>query len=268
MILKQITIQNLGSVEFFTYDFAKGFNVIRNRYTDERAYAIQIVLNHKVTSLPTFWARRDSKVEALVSIEEKQYLLTATHELKQENLCLQACDENGADVTSEYLYLTSHCIEHDLADVFREDPEDYFCRALRYADEDRYFRPRELSKLTDGFSDVKTFRSYLRSFVKDFQPEPIREGKRYEFVLRENGRYGVRYSDDESLPVYLSESEQTLFRYLCFLKTAEFWHGFEELRNLHAIKKPLLVKDFQVALTNQLTLRICFGGQWNWDGKS
>jgi hypothetical protein len=46
------------------------------------------------------------------------------------------------------------------------------------------------------------------------------------------------------MSVCLSESEQVLFRYLCFLRTAEFWRGFEELRNLHGIKKPLIIKDF------------------------
>jgi hypothetical protein len=44
--------------------------------------------------------------------------------------------------------------------------------------------------------------------------------------------------------VCLSESEQILFRYLCFLRTAEFWRGFEEIRNLHGVKKPLIIKDF------------------------
>jgi hypothetical protein len=46
------------------------------------------------------------------------------------------------------------------------------------------------------------------------------------------------------MSVFLSESEQTLFRYLCFLRTAEFWQGFEELRNLHSVKKPILTRDF------------------------
>ncbi len=255
MILKHITIQNLGSIDFLTHDFADGFNIVKRRYIDEISYAIQIVLNHKAISLPTFGARRGSKIEAIVSVEEKQYLLTATHDPKRENPRLQACDENGADVTREYLYLTSHCPEHDLADAFREAPEDCFFRVLQYADEDRYFRPKEFSKLTDGLSQIKAFRSYLRSFVKKFKSEPIREGKHYEFVLETNGRYGVRYKNEDNFPVVLSESEQTLFRYLCFLRTAEFWHGFEELRNLHSIKKPLLVEKFLERLDESIDIQ-------------
>ena len=60
----------------------------------------------------------------------------------------------------------------------------------------------------------------------------IRDGKRYELYLKKDGKYAVRYKGDNDMPVFLSEWQQTLFRYLCFLRTAEFWQGFEELRNL------------------------------------
>jgi hypothetical protein len=72
--------------------------------------------------------------------------------------------------------------------------------------------------------------------------------------LKKDGMYDVRYKGDNDMPVFLSESEQTLFRYLCFLRTADFWHGFEKLRNLHALKKPLLVKDFLSRLDESINI--------------
>ena len=72
--------------------------------------------------------------------------------------------------------------------------------------------------------------------------------------LKKDGKYAVRYKGDNDIPVFLSESEQTLFRYLCFLRTAEFWQGFEELRTLHALKKPLLVKDFLSRLDESINI--------------
>jgi hypothetical protein len=62
--------------------------------------------------------------------------------------------------------------------------------------------------------------------------------------MKKDGRYAVRYKGENDMPVFLSDSEQTLFRYLCFLRTAEFWQGFEELRNLHGVKKPMLIGNF------------------------
>ena len=102
----------------------------------------------------------------------------------------------------------------------------------------------DLSQKTNGYSNLKVFRAYLLRFFKNFKPEKIRAGKRYELILNENKVYDVRCSNDENNDVYLSDCEQVLFNYLCFLNTAEFWRGFEDIRNLHSVKKPLLIKNF------------------------
>jgi hypothetical protein len=251
MILKRITIQNFGALEHFEYNFEIGLNVIKNRHTDEIARAIRLILGHKYFSLPEYRARSDSVIEALVGIEEKEFYTVIKNE--SSNLCLNAYDKDGNELTREYIYLTSHCPEQDMADVFGGGDKTFF-KLLQYLDEDRYYSSQELSKRTDWLSETKAFRSYLKSFIKNFKPELIREGKRYELCLDTKGKYVVRYKDDNDMPVFLSESEQTLFRYLCFLKTAEFWHGFEELRNLHAIKKPLLVKDFLSRLDESINI--------------
>ena len=244
MILKRITIQNLGAVDAFEYDFENDLNVVRSRYTDEIYGAIQFVLNHRAFSLPQRWVRRSTRLEAFVCIFGKEYVLMATPNLKQNNLCLCAYEVDGHEKTREYLYLTSHCAEQDLCDVFDKDAKKMFFKPIQYLDEDRYYSSGDLSKCTDRLSEIKAFRSYLKTFIKDFKPETIRDGKRYELYLKKDGRYAVRYKGDNDMPVFLSESEQTLFRYLCFLRTAEFWQGFEELRNLHSVKKPILIRDF------------------------
>lgn len=254
MILKRITIQNLGAVDAFECDFENDLNIVKNRYTEEISGAIQFVLNHRAFSLLNHWVRRNTKIEALACILGAEYLLRATPNLKQNDLCLCAYDVDGHEKTREYLYLTSHCAEQDLCEVFDKETEKMFFKPVQYLDEDHYYSPRDLSKSTDRLSETKTFRSYLKTFIKDFKSETIRDGKRYELYLKKDGRYAVRYKGDNDMPVFLSESEQTLFRYLCFLRTAEFWQGFEELRNLHALKKPLLVKDFLSRLDESINI--------------
>ena len=93
-------------------------------------------------------------------------------------------------------------------------------------------------------SNIKAFRRYLRDFIESFEPELLRDGKGYEIVLRKDGRYAVRCRTYVFSSNMLSESESVMFKYLCFLRTAEFWHGFEEIRNLHSVKKPLLISGF------------------------
>ena len=244
MLLKKITIQNLGAVDAFECDFENGLNIVKNRHTDEISGAIQFVLNHRASHLPKRWVSGSTLIEALVCILGTEYLLIVAPNLKQNDLCLCAYDVGGHEKTREYLYLTSHCAEQDLCEVFNKDTEKMFFKPIQYLDEDRYYSPNELSRCTDQLSETKVFRSYLKIFVKNFKPETIRDGKRYELYLRKDGRYAVRYTGENDIPVFLSESEQTLFRYLCFLRTVEFWQGFEELRNLHSVRKPILIGDF------------------------
>ena len=255
MILKRITIQNLGAVNSFECEFENGLNIVKNRYTDEISGAIQFVLNHRAFSLPELWVRRSTKIEALVRIFEKEYLLLATPNLKQNDLCLCAYDVDGYEKTREYLYLTSHCTEQDLCEVFDKDTEKMFFKPIQYLDEDRYYSPRDLSKRTDRLSETNAFRSYLKTFIKDFKSETIHDVKRYELYLKKDGGYAVRYTGENDMPVFLSESEQTLFRYLCFLRTAEFWQGFEELRNLHSVKKPILIGNFLERLDESIDIQ-------------
>ena len=201
-------------------------------------------MNHRAFSLPKIWVGRSTKIEALVCILGTEYLLIVAPNLKQNDLCLCAYDVDGNEKTREYLYLTSHCTEQDLCEVFDKNNPKMFLKPIQYLDEDHYYSPRDLSKSTDRLSETKAFRSYLKTFIKDFKSETIRDGKRYELYLKKDGRYAVRYKGNNDMPVFLSESEQTLFRYLCFLRTTEFWQGFEEVRNLHGVKKPVLIKDF------------------------
>ena len=255
MILQFIKIRNLGVVDAFECNFEDDLNIVKNRYTEEISGAIQFVLNHRAFSLPKLWVRRSTEIEALVCILGTEYLLRATPNLKQNDLCLHAYDASGHEKTREYLYLTSHCAEQDLCEVFDKDTPKMFYKPIQYLDEDHYYSPRDLSKSTDRLSETKAFRSYLKTFIKNFKSETIRDGKRYELYLKKDGRYAVRYKGDNDMPVFLSESEQTLFRYLCFLRTAEFWQGFEELRNLHSVKKPILIGDFLERLDESINMQ-------------
>lgn len=244
MLLKKISIFHLGGIKNFSFSFSDSLNILKERYSQELFLVITAVLhNRSAPRIPKAWLCRESRIDAEVSVNKKPFYLTILPSEDEKGVKLLVFDSEGRDATKEYLYLSSHCAEQDISDVF--DGEDRtLLRFLRYAGEDRYYLPNELLKQTDGFSSLNTFRRYLRSFIDNFQPEVIRDGKQYEIILKKDGRYGVRCTDGESESVFLSESEQVLFRYLCFLRTAEFWQGFEEIRNLHSVKKPLLIKDF------------------------
>ena len=64
----------------------------------------------------------------------------------------------------------------------------------------------------------------------------------------------LRHTESGDPVTNLSESEQKLFGYLCFLWNAEFWRGYEEMRNLHGIRKPLLVLNFAECLDESIDM--------------
>lgn len=241
MVLEKLIIEKLGTVGYFSYDFDGGVNLIKTNGRDEIAFALRTVLNHKPPLAAACPIREGTRIAARAMIEGKRYLVVALPRGRGDKLSLKCFGEDGSDATAEYLRLTEHCLEQDDAESFSGEGESDSPRFLRYAEEKDAYAPRELSARTEGLSDIKAFRAYLRGFIKSFCPEDIREGKKYRIIMTGDGRYGISYGDANEVRVFLSASEKLMFKYLCFLRTAEFWCGFEQIRNMHGIKKPLLV---------------------------
>ena len=255
MVLKKITIHNLGAITHLSHEFGEGITALRDRRRDELSFAICLMLGHKIAPPPSISVGVETEVMAEITLHGHEYRVVAKPKKRKRTFELLCTDASGMDVTVEYLYLVRHSCEQDLTDVFSGDAEDAFFGFLKYASEDAYYSRGELSSATDGLSDLKAFRRYLREFLEGFEPETLRDGKGYEIILLKSGKYAVRCMHDGSITRSLSESEKMIFKYLCFLRTAEFWHGFEELRNLHSIKKPLIISGFLERLDESIDVR-------------
>lgn len=242
MIIKSIRIRHSGGAPEGEYHaLGSRLALIQTRYGEELAAALAVISGNTDTYLSPRIAGRVVSAEAEVSAGGREYTVRA--EITERGARLTAARGGGADATAEYRYLTAHSREEDLCDGFDGDDAEGAPRLLKYTAEERFYAPRELENATRGATKLGFFRKHLRSFIRHSAPEPIREGKRYELVLGDDGEYSVRVRDGD-FPALLSEAEERIFAYLCFLKTAEFWQGFEEIRNLGAVKKPLTVRHF------------------------
>jgi len=152
------------------------------------------------------------------------------------------------------MLITEQCDEHNISTVFNGTNKINSLRLLQYEPDDKYHSSRELSKLTDGFSNLPTFHTYLRTFIKNQKEQQICNGKSYEISVDENGKYELKYKSNNDLPISLSESERILTNFLCFLQTVEFWRKFEEIRNIHAVKKPLIIKNLLERLDESINV--------------
>lgn len=244
MIIKNIRLFAFGSVRELYLEFSDRMSILEQRDLDEISYAILFVTNRTPTPLPTRWVREETRIESELLLGGELFRVFATPKESLDGLRLSCLDGGGADVTKKYMYLTSHSAEEDACTCFDGFGRDVELGIIKYKNEDHFYQIGELSERTGGLSEIKAFRAYLRSYIKSFAPETLREGKQYELKIDAEGRYYpcCKVSPDE--PPSLSESERTLYRFSCFLCTAEFWRGFENMRNMHSAKKPLLVRDF------------------------
>lgn len=245
MRIDTLKIQNLGQIADLTLFFGEKINVIVHSFPAEIAFAVMCITNNKA---PLRWTpprmSGKTKITASVSVKEMTCNIEIALDEKTDTLVLCAHDDSGKEVTSEYLRLTSHCSEQDISDMFDGDEQTTLLRFLDYKNESDILREQALVQKTGGVFALDSFRHYLAEFIRNFQSELISSDKSYEIILHKNGLYGVRCVGFDDSPVCLSESERKIFQYLCFLKTAEFWCGFEKIRNMHDEKKPLVITNF------------------------
>jgi len=105
-----------------------------------------------------------------------------------------------------------------------------------------YFNKDKFVRITDGLGNTSVFRNYLKRYIKEFEPVEISEDKRIFVCIEKDGEFRARVKqNDDYADVVLSECEQTIFRFICYLKVNEFWEKALELKEVYTPNMPLLV---------------------------
>ena len=232
MILQNIQIAHLGQLEHFTADLSPEVNILSATRLPELAAAIDCLLCREV-DLPPAWLSPHTRLTGRVLLNQKLYTVSATP--REDRLTLTATDEAGCDATDRYQNQLQHCPEQNTAERF--DGQDKTLPRLLWNWE------QPLSRRAGQLADTRFFRVYLNQFIKTFQPEPINQGKPYLATLSPQGEFQAVLPGFAG-PVELSETEEKLFFYICFLHIARFWADMEKLRDLHHEKKPLVIRNF------------------------
>ena len=239
MFIQHITIENFGAIRHYDTDLRQGLNIVESRYAAEFHEAIAfLVCNDQVPEIPEQWLRDDLLISATICLEDTVYTVCIRSVLGRPQMF--ATDPTGADATAQYQYALSHCEEQNGAELFGGWEPYIPLRLFDYYDRDIW---DVLSDRTDRLIDTKTFHRYLYNYIGSFVPEPINSKKNYFISINRQGKFEVMLPGFEG-EIHLSETEKRLFSYICFLNIAEFWTGFEKIRDLHHEKKPLLIQDF------------------------
>ena len=251
--IEHIALCNLGGVDVFSATLCPGLNLLETHFVPEISAAISFLLcNRSAPAIPKAWLRKNTRVTARVLFNDTCYFVRAKP--CDGHLRLTATDPFGIDATGFFQYTLSHCPEQDALERF--DGRD---RSLPFQLHHYLDHPTEnLPLRTDHIAETKTFRAYLLQYVQTFRPEPVNCRKPYFLTISRRGAFEVRHPHMPG-PLFLSETEEKLFLYTCFLNLAEFWSGVETLRDLHHVKKPLLIHDFLERLDEAVDIRGLIG---------
>ena len=229
-------------MSFFDAELTPALNCLRSRNTPELSAAIEYLLCSKAGGgVSPAWVREDTYLSARLIAGGAAYAVHAA--AVHGTLKLVASDEKGNDVTDEYRYILSHCPEQDAIECF--DGRDrtlpfHLCRYRIRGDDGSCVG---MSDRTEHLAATQTFRSQLLRYIKAFRPEPVNCRKQYQVTINRQGAFEV-VNPETAGSVFLSETEEKLFLFICYLNIAQFWSDVEMLRDLHHEKKPLLVRNF------------------------
>ena len=117
-------------------------------------------------------------------------------------------------------------------------------------------QPEALARATRTGSiflgSTKTFRRYLHRYIRSFQPERLLPEKDLWLDLSKKGVFFVRQGrQGQSVPC-LSETDNLVFHYLCFLKLRQFWNEVRHWCRFPMSTYPLVIRDFSDRLDEQV----------------
>ncbi len=239
MVIERITIRHYGDLDSWETEFHPDVTVIGSHYSEEIACAITCLLCGPVSrTVSRKWVKPDTCLTAVVTVEGRRCTVCATPE--KGRLRLSAVDPSGSDVTAWYRHTLAHCLEQGIAERFDGTDKTIPQRLQRY----RYQADhKELSRRTCRLTDTQMFRDQVLRYIRSFQSEPLPTKTNYQIVMNPRGVFEVKHAHTADA-VWLSESDEKLFLYSCFLRVAEFWDGIEHIRDLHYEKKPLMIRNF------------------------
>ena len=205
MFLKRLAVENLGGIRHTEIILQSNIAQIKCDHTDEISFAIETVFACFPSKdfSPPVRAGKNSMIHAETVIKDRAYKVYA----KGIGLDLSAETVNEPkEATEEYLSHIKRCAEENrLCRLDKSFGTGYHGPTV-YLNEDKYFKPGELCRITDGIGTTCSFRSCLK-----------------------------RYLETDSITCASDCGVLSHF------DTVRFWDSFGKIRDPHYEGKPLLI---------------------------
>ena len=249
MNIRKLKIENVGSIRCFEVAFHSDLIAINGRNCEIIASAIKLLTGGRLSKQEEILYRSDTArlyAEAAFGCEEMYYIeIKGSSQIGPPKYRVWKSYEHE-DRTEEHLMRIRQSKEEEISNIFSDFKKRKYPHRIKcYMDTEKYYPGDSFTDVTDGIGTTKTFRSYLKNYIRTYEPQRLRKDKEYLLILNDNGEFKVTHPDMpiDSMPC-LSESENVIFHYLCFLSLSEFWYGIAQIKDIHHARRPLLISDF------------------------
>ncbi len=219
-MIKNIVLENIGATDFFEASFNKGLNIVKTHDSETLAYSLGYVTNNfpLCKSFPTL-LKRNSIIRSALTLDKEYIFDIQGNNAKISSLLHQSREEDNLCFYQNGKY------------------KNHKAKLAEYKDFEYFYYDKRFTISTGGACRSRSFRAYLNEYIRNFKPQKLNPNKRFFININENGEFFVEVYPD------LSASEKNLFDFLCFLNIIEFWDGFEKIRDLNHIKKPIVITE-------------------------
>lgn len=247
MFIKKIDIKQ-GENNAFNIIFNDRLNVIKSNdlIKDIIALLMDDPISKTYPNTTSFFAT--------VQVDDKIFNIGG-EKLLGEKVWSVICYRDGSneDCIAEYLSLLRQCSEEKCFNNFSNfKRKNYPHRLYCYKDSERYYPQGDFSRVTDGYGCTRSFRAFMNEYIQNFLPVKLCANKNYYLNLSPDGRFVVK--DQNTDEISLSEGENVLYNYHCFLCLADFWSRAQKIRDFNRVNKPLVISDFIEKLDESISI--------------
>ncbi len=241
MIIKKIQIEDFEDVDRLETSFDPQFAVLPSEKSKTIMKALCVALKSRsLTGEKPDQTNSDAKIEVVIDIAGTAFYINAAVSAGTTGFDHTVKTEDGK-ICADFYEMIYQCAEEESLCFFTFDKKNrYSDRMRRYKDVEKYYAGGSFAELTDGIGNTRLFRSRLNEYVKSFMREENVFDNDRRMLISDIWKFVLNDSFDNTA---LSNKDDVLFEYVCFMEINRFWQELEAIRDLNHVSWPLFISD-------------------------
>lgn len=233
IIIKSLTYTHMGAVDSYHWEFSEGIQKVCDENPEITTCVLKRVMGVREACL--ICMHRTSRIAAQLQIGQNSLAVDINH--------IGSSTEKPIHIFPYLEAVTRTKEEQEFLCFIR--PVGFHIQLQQYWEcPESFVEWTTQPGSTISLSVTKTFRHYLRRFIRTFRPEKLLPDKNLWLQLAKDGRFLITRGKNGSEVCDLSETDALVFQYICFLQLRRFWNQIRRRSRYPAPILPVLIWDF------------------------